>query len=344
MQAVDDATIAELTNVAASPRPLAERAGELMERLRRIIPFDSAWMAHVDVLLGSYDAVATRDLDQRISDYLSGPAVARGIAAKEANRPGPPQSSSDSTTPIEEVRTWSECLIPAGYQEALGVALYGSDRRHIGFLSLLSTDRQPPSRETRRVLHRLTPLLADAVDPMRSLLPAARLVQGAAAGVLLRGDGATQTLPGLTDHELFQPDSAVLRLAQHALSAGRLHTTFLWPLGGDHAPQGHLRLTVLRTTADVPAIVTGMLFVSPSGDLRGLTPRELQILGLLIDGQSNAEIAHTLTVATRTVAAHIEHVLHKLTAATRTLAAVRAEREGLYVPFLPSGRLRPGRN
>jgi DNA-binding NarL/FixJ family response regulator len=70
-------------------------------------------------------------------------------------------------------------------------------------------------------------------------------------------------------------------------------------------------------------------------------PRELQILGLLIVGQSNAEIAHTLTVAHRTVAAHIEHILHKMDAPTRTLAAVRAEREGLYVPFLPSVRLRP---
>jgi DNA-binding NarL/FixJ family response regulator len=71
-------------------------------------------------------------------------------------------------------------------------------------------------------------------------------------------------------------------------------------------------------------------------DLRGLTPRELEVLGLLIDGCSNQQIARALVVAPRTVAAHLEHILVKLGAPTRTLAAVRAEREGLYVPLSPS--------
>ena len=71
-------------------------------------------------------------------------------------------------------------------------------------------------------------------------------------------------------------------------------------------------------------------------DLRGLTPRELEVLGLLIDGCSNQQIARALVVAPRTVAAHLEHILVKLDATTRTLAAVRAEREGLYVPLVPS--------
>src|SRR4051812_26434136 len=102
---------------------------------------------------------------------------------------------------VEELQTWSECLLPAGYNEALAVALFGTGGRHVGFLALLSEDRRPPSPEARRLLHRLTPVLADSVDPMRSLLPAARLVAGAFAGVVLRADGATQELPGLGDHE-----------------------------------------------------------------------------------------------------------------------------------------------
>jgi DNA-binding NarL/FixJ family response regulator len=56
----------------------------------------------------------------------------------------------------------------------------------------------------------------------------------------------------------------------------------------------------------------------------------------LIDGRSNVAIAGVLTVAPRTVTAHVEHILHKLDAGSRTLAAVRAEREGLYVPLVPS--------
>src|SRR3954451_19316941 len=328
MPVVADAVV-DLTEVAASHRPLTERAAELLARLGHWVPFDSAWMAHVDVLRGSYHMVSCQDLDQRVRDYLAGPGTADDIDAAGATRPGPPIATSDVAA--EELRTWSECLQPAGYHEALGVALYGADRRHVGFLTLLSEDQQPPTPQARRALHKLTPLLADAIDPMRSLLPAARLVHGATAGIVLRTDGGTQELPGLIDHELLQPNSDVLRLAQHALSAQRLHTTFLWPQGGAHAPHDHVQITVLAT-ADVPDILAGVVLISPPRNLRALTPRELQILGLLIDGQSNAEIAHTLTVAPRTVAAHLEHILQKLDAPTRTLAAVRAEREALYVP------------
>jgi hypothetical protein len=59
------------------------------------------------------------------------------------------------------------------------------------------------------------------------------------------------------------------------------------------------------------------------------------VLGYVINGCSNGEIARALVVAQRTVAAHIEHILAKLEAPSRTLAAVRAEREGLYVPPAP---------
>jgi DNA-binding NarL/FixJ family response regulator len=79
-----------------------------------------------------------------------------------------------------------------------------------------------------------------------------------------------------------------------------------------------------------------MALLSPPGELRGLTPRELEILGLLIDGCSNAQIARALVVAERTAATHLEHILVKLSAPSRTLAAVRAQREGLYVPPRPA--------
>jgi DNA-binding NarL/FixJ family response regulator len=64
------------------------------------------------------------------------------------------------------------------------------------------------------------------------------------------------------------------------------------------------------------------------------------VLGLLVEGCSNQQIARALTVAPRTVAAHLEHVLAKLATPTRTLAAVHAARDGLYVPARPR-RLAP---
>ncbi|WP_058727732.1 response regulator transcription factor [Curtobacterium oceanosedimentum] len=83
---------------------------------------------------------------------------------------------------------------------------------------------------------------------------------------------------------------------------------------------------------------TGVVVLSPATGLRGLTRRELEVLGHLVEGCSNHEIARALAVAPRTVAAHVEHILVKLDATSRTLAAVRAERAGLYLPLTWTGR------
>ena len=94
-----------------------------------------------------------------------------------------------------------------------------------------------------------------------------------------------------------------------------------------------MRVTVLACERELAAVTRGIVVLSPATRLRGLTPRELEVLGHVIEGCSNLEIARALRVAPRTVAAHLEHILVKLDATSRTLAAVRAERAGLYVPL-----------
>jgi len=131
-------------------------------------------------------------------------------------------------------------------------------------------------------------------------------------------------------------DSPLLCAARAVMEESHVYASFLWPLGGRHAPDGHVRVTVLASPDGAAAGLLGTVVLSPVTDLRGLTPRELEVLGLLVDGCSNEQIARALVVAPRTVAAHLEHILAKLDAPTRTLAAVRAEREGLYVPLSPS--------
>lgn len=55
-----------------------------------------------------------------------------------------------------------------------------------------------------------------------------------------------------------------------------------------------------------------------------LTPREADVLRLLITGQTNRQIAANLTVSLGTVKAHVEHIIAKLGVSDRTQAAVRA--------------------
>ncbi len=72
-----------------------------------------------------------------------------------------------------------------------------------------------------------------------------------------------------------------------------------------------------------------------------LSPREMEILELVIQGMSNREIAYNLGISHQTVKNHMTSILSKLGVADRTQAAVYALRHG-WVPLRDQKRL--GRN
>ena len=59
-----------------------------------------------------------------------------------------------------------------------------------------------------------------------------------------------------------------------------------------------------------------------------LTPREHEVLRLVVDGRANQEIADALGISLRTAQTHVAHILTKLDVDSRTAAATRAVREG----------------
>ena len=76
-----------------------------------------------------------------------------------------------------------------------------------------------------------------------------------------------------------------------------------------------------------PALMPEFLAARDQGEM--LTGREREILKLLADGMSNADVAGRLFISQETVKSHVRHILTKLEADTRTHAVAIALRDAI---------------
>jgi DNA-binding NarL/FixJ family response regulator len=90
----------------------------------------------------------------------------------------------------------------------------------------------------------------------------------------------------------------------------------------DPAVQHHLVDAIVTTPA-------GTGHPSPARMPGGLTRREAEVLSLIAEGLSNAEIATRLVISAGTVKSHINHVLAKIDARDRAQAVAYAYQHGL---------------
>jgi DNA-binding NarL/FixJ family response regulator len=69
--------------------------------------------------------------------------------------------------------------------------------------------------------------------------------------------------------------------------------------------------------------------VRGEASLERLTPRELEVLGLMKRGLSNRQIAQDLVISLGTAKNHVEHIIAKLGVSDRTQAVVKALESGI---------------
>lgn len=86
-----------------------------------------------------------------------------------------------------------------------------------------------------------------------------------------------------------------------------------------------------RVAARMADYFAGMQPKAPTPVFPELSDREREILDLMAQGRSNAEIASRLVLSPKTVRNHVSNVLNKLQVADRTEAAIRAREAGLGI-------------
>ena len=101
--------------------------------------------------------------------------------------------------------------------------------------------------------------------------------------------------------------------------------------------------TAAQILAAIEAAAAGLAVV-PASDLDGLfggprpaktaealTPREVEVLGMLAEGHSNKQIAYRLGISEHTVKFHVTSIMAKLNAGSRTEAVTLGIRQGLIM-------------
>jgi DNA-binding NarL/FixJ family response regulator len=106
---------------------------------------------------------------------------------------------------------------------------------------------------------------------------------------------------------------------EHLVAAVQLVRT------GDALLAPSITRRLVERFAPLPAMATG----APARSLSALTPRELEVLGLVARGMSNAELAAALTLSEATVKTHVARILTKLGLRDRVQAVVLAYETGL---------------
>ncbi|MEU4690157.1 LuxR C-terminal-related transcriptional regulator [Actinoplanes sp. NPDC023714] len=329
---------AELSAIGGSALSPGDRADAVLDLLQRVYSFDAGFVGLFDPRVHRQVSLTSRGHTARVRHYHESPQLIDDFARVALLRPHhPPVQVNDRMPAVDAMRGWREIMRPEGFRSAIGLVLTTADGRYLGNIGLQSTGGKGPGEEQVRLLHQVSRLIADILDPLRAVAAVAALVAHARAGVGLTHAATTVPVPGLPGDALLAEGSAVLRVTAERLRGGPQLFTFLT---GD--PGGGLvRVTALACPPQPASDLHAVVVLSPPPDQHGLTMRELEVLGLLVDGCSNTEIAVALRMAPRTAVAHLEHIMIKLAAPSRTFAAVQALRRGLFIPAeLTLGRQR----
>ena len=206
-----------------------------------------------------------------------------------------------------------------------------------GFRSLLSSEpglevvgEASNGREAIEVCRRLEPdlVLMDVRMPKMDGITATRHIkrEHPAIGVLM------VTMHENPDYLLEALDAGAAGYVLKDAPADRLISAVHRTLNGESPLNQELATRLLRRLADEKQKPSSSPPKRHEPLREALTPREAEVLALLTTGQTNQQIAQTLTISKGTAKVHVERIIRKMGVSDRTQAAVRAIELGLTSP------------
>lgn len=312
----------------AAAGSVEERLAEALAALHTVIPFaavhvearvparaartssvGSAGTAQRPGQAGTWSTCVSHGYPPAVIDWLRGPGVQHDIEVTGGHRHRRPVRWRDVGADPLELRTIGEYLHPHGYREGASAALYTGDDRWTGCLHLSLDDAHHPDDTEVELLQASLSTFAGLCREA-----GAQQADGGNVHVLRRGDDGRITTPDGRSPNL----PVQVLAASSAMANGQTRLV--------HAETRWWRIRVLPTG---PAARSGPVWVEPDPDRRGLTDREVEVLGAVCEGWSNNSIAERFGVTSRTIATHVERILVKLDAPNRAGAAAIASEEGL---------------
>jgi len=208
-----------------------------------------------------------------------------------------------------------------------------ADDHHLlrrGFRSLLSGEpglevvgEASTGLEAIEICRRLAPdlILMDVRMPQMDGITATRQIKRDQPGISV----LMVTMHENPDYLLKALDAGAAGYVLKDAPADRLINAVRRTLDGESALNQELATRLLRQLAEEKQhkpIPSPSQHREPPEDT--LTPREMEVLKLLTTGQTNQQIAQTLTISKGTAKVHVERIIRKLGVSDRTQAAVRA--------------------
>lgn len=231
---------------------------------------------------------------------------------------------------------------PAEIIAGKGIWLWATDLAPARVRALLATGRDEPAAELvagfgRGLRGRHAPAPRAALLECRALLAEHRGDLRRAAPMFARAQAAWQALP--------RPHNALRcgeRRAHCLLASGDTST------GLDTLTEVLSGLSTLGARVAVDRVVRALREHGVDARQPGrrgrpsygnrLSPRELDVIRLMVDGQTNRQIAEALTVSTQTVTSHLHSAMRKLRVRSRTALAVTVVELGLIADRHPVER------